>query len=82
MLYRRPIEHRHACSETDMPDRSPTCLIGDQNALSEINIYDRRPSGERHVCSLTDMPYRRPTCLISDPQETDRLDQACPMGLV
>ena len=35
MLHRRltcPIGDRHACSETDMPDRRPTCPIGDRYA--------------------------------------------------
>ena len=52
---RRAIEY---LSETDMPDRTLTCPIGDRHAQSktdnrhaqsETDMLDRRSIGERHV---------------------------------
>ena len=75
----RPIEDRHAWSETN---RRPTCLIRDPSktdmpqqrpirdwhASSETTMPDRRPIGERHAWSET---HRTPIFLIRYPWETD-----------
>ena len=59
---RRP---QHASSETNMPHRRPTCLIGDP---SETEMLGQRPTfliKDLHICligdtSETDMHNQRP----------------------
>ena len=62
--YRKPIGDP---SETDIPHRRPTSLIGDQHPSSETDMPQRRPIGDQHASVET---HRRPTCLSGDPSET------------